>query len=148
VLGLLACGTLVAGCGGSGDSRLSRGDFIKQADSICTRYEKKVSDAMAGATAGSGSQLADAIDTVLPTIKAGNDELRQLSPPEDLQKPFDRWMVIADQEVRAAARLRNAIRANDPTAQQAAFSELQRRDAQQDELARNQLGLSACAAGG
>jgi hypothetical protein len=143
---VLVCGALVTGCGGgSGDSRLSREEFVKQADSICTRYEKKVSDAMSGAAAGSGSQLANAIDTVLPTIKAGNDELRKLSPPEELQKPFDRWIVIADQEVRAAARLRDAIRANDPTAQRAAFSELQRRDAQQDELARNELGLSDCA---
>ena len=136
----------MAGCGGgSGDSRLSREDFVRQADSICTRYEKRVSNAMSGATAGSGSQLADAIDTVLPTIKAGNNELRKLSPPEELQQPFDRWIAIADQEVRAAVRLRDAIRANDPQAQRVAFTVLQRRDAQQDELARNELGLSACA---
>ena len=134
------------GCGGS-ESRLSRSEFASQANAICAKYEQQVRKLMSGVPAGNEEQLAISITKVLPVIREGNDELRELRPPEDLQPRFDRWMRIADDEVGAAQELRDALRDNDRPAIQAAFGKLQAKDGDQDRLARQELGLTRCASG-
>jgi hypothetical protein len=136
---------VAAGCGGS--DRLTKSEFVTRADAICAKYEQRVRAAMRGVPAGDSAQLASAIERVLPVIRKGNDELRALSPPENLQGRYDRWMQIADGEVDAAKKLHDALRGNDQPGVQTAFQELQQRDADQDRLAREQLGLTGCASG-
>jgi len=102
---------------------------------------------MRGVPAGNSAQLASAIERVLPVIRKGNDELRALSPPENLQGRYDRWMQLADGEVDAAKKLNDALRDNDQPGVQTAFRQLQQRDADQDRLARERLGLTGCASG-
>ena len=80
-------------------------------------------------------------------IREGNDELRSLRPPGSLQGRFDRWMGISDDEVAAARKLHDALRKSDRKAIQSAFKELQTKDADQDRLARQDLGLTGCASG-
>lgn len=141
----LAAALLVAGCGG--DARLSRAKFVQRANAICDKYEQKVTRAMAGINPGDQSQLARAIDKALPVIREGNEELRALRPPRELQQRFDRWLRIADDEVAAAGQLRDALKKNEPRAVQSAFQKLRSSDADQDEVARKGLGLSRCASG-
>ena len=143
VLPLALTAVLLAGCGG--DSRLSRGQFVQRANAICVKYEQKVTRAMAGINPGDQSQLAGAIDKALPLIREGNDELRALKPPQKLAERFDRWLRIADDEVAAARELRDALRKNDASAMQRAFRKLQASDADQDQVARKDLGLARCA---
>jgi hypothetical protein len=133
----------VAGCGGS--SRLSRSEFVKRANAVCTEYEAKVTRAMAGINPGDQTQLASAIDKALPVIREGNDKLRALKPPEDLQQRFDRWLRIADNEVTAATQLRDGLKKDDAKAVQRAFEKLRVSDAAQDTVARRGLGLKRCA---
>jgi sugar-specific transcriptional regulator TrmB len=133
----------VAGC--SGSSRLSRSEFVQRANAVCTKYEAKVTRAMAGINPGDQTQLAGAIDKALPVIREGNDELRALEPPEDLQERFDRWLRIADDEVAAATQLRDGLKKDDAKAVQRAFQKLQASDAAQDTVARKGLGLTRCA---
>ena len=135
---------LTTGCGG--DSHLSRAQFVKQANAICVEYEQKVTRAMAGIDPGDQSQLAGAIDKALPVIRKGNAKLRELSPPEELQERFDRWLMIAADEVAAAAQLRDALKSKDAREMQRAFAKLRASDAGQDRIAREDLGLSRCAA--
>jgi hypothetical protein len=144
---LLVAGLAVvaAACGGS--DRLSKSEFISQADSICAKYEQKIRSAMQGIPAGNEAQLADAIERVLPVIRTGNGELRDLKPPENLQDRYDRWMQIGDDEVTAARKLHDALREGDRQGVQSAFADLQKADAQQDRLAREELGLTGCASG-
>ena len=142
-----ALALLAAGCGGGGSDRLSKSEFITRADAICAKYEQRVRSAMKGIPAGSATQLAGAIERVLPVIHTGNDELRALVPPENLQDRFDHWMQISDGEVDAAKKLHDALRRNDQPAVQAAFTQLQQKDAAQDRLARAELGLKGCASG-
>jgi hypothetical protein len=137
---------VAAGCG-SGSERLTKSEFVTQADAICAKYEQRVQAAMRGVPAGDSAQLASAIERVLPVIRKGNDELRALSPPENLQGRYDRWMQIADGEVNAARKLHDALRDNDQPGVQTAFRQLQQRDADQDRLARELLGLTGCASG-
>jgi hypothetical protein len=144
----VAAFALVAGgCGGGGGKRLSKAEFVSRADAICAKYEKRVQNRMAGVPAGDQKQLASSIKNVLPLIRKGNDELRSLKPPGSLQSRFDRWMVLADAEVGAAQKLQEALDKNDIQAIQAAFKELQTKDAAQDRIARQDLGLTGCASG-
>jgi hypothetical protein len=142
---VLATTVVVAGCGGS--DRLTKSEFMSQADAICAKYERKIRSAMQGIPAGNEEQLASAIERVLPVIRTGNDELRDLKPPENLQDRYDRWMQIGDEEVTAAQKLHNALRDGDRQGVQSAFADLQRSDARQDRLAREELGLTGCASG-
>lgn len=149
-LGLLfvvAALALVAGCGNGNDKRLSKVDFVTQANAICAKYEKRVQSRMAGVPAGDQKQLASSIKNVLPLIRKGNDELRSLKPPGSLQSRFDSWMGLADAEVGAAQKLQDALDKNDIQAIQAAFKELQAKDAAQDRIASQDLGLTGCASG-
>jgi hypothetical protein len=139
----LAGALLSAGCGG--ESRLSRSQFVARANGICVEYEHKVTRAMAGIQPGDQSQLARAIGRALPVIRAGNDELRGLRPPRELERRFDRWLKIGEDEVAAATQLRDALKKNDPRAMQRAFRKLRTSDADQDEVARKGLGLARCA---
>jgi hypothetical protein len=142
---VLATAVVVSGCGGS--DRLTKSEFVSRADTICAKYEQKIRSAMQGVPAGNDAELARAIERVLPVIRTGNDELRDLSPPETLQKPFDRWMQFGDAEVAAAKKLHDALRDRDRQGVQSAFADLQRSDAEQDRLARGKLGLTGCASG-
>jgi hypothetical protein len=136
----------VSACGGS--DRLTKSEFSSQADAICAKYEQKIRSAMQGVPAGDEAQLAGAIERVLPMIRTGNDELRELKPPENLQKRYDRWLQIGGDEVTAAQKLHDALRAGDRQGVQSAFTDLQKADARQDRLAREELGLDGCASGG
>jgi hypothetical protein len=138
----------VAGCGsGGGSDRLTKTEFVRQANAVCAKYEKRVQSRMSGVPVGDEKQLASSIEQVLPVIRKGNDELRSLKPPESLQSHFDRWMQIADAEVGAAQNLHDALRKNDQQAIRAAFTKLQSKDEDQDRLARQELGLTGCASG-
>jgi hypothetical protein len=144
---VMAVVALVPGGCGSKSGRLSKSEFVKQANAICAKYEQRVQKRMAGIPAGDEAQLARSIERVLPVIREGNDELRSLKPPDGLQSHYDRWMKIADAEVAAASKLQNALRKGDRQAIQSAFAELQTKDVDQDRLARQELGLNGCASG-
>jgi hypothetical protein len=144
---VMAVVALMAGGCGSKSGRLSKSEFVKQANAICAKYEQRVQKRMAGIPAGDEAQLASSIEKVLPVIRQGNDELRWLRPPDGLQGHYDRWMKIADAEVAAASKLQNALRKGDRQAIQSAFAELQTKDVDQDRLARQELGLNGCASG-
>jgi len=143
---IAALGLVAAGCG-SKSNRLSKAEFVSRANAICAKYEKRVQSRMAGVPAGDQKQLANSIGTVIPVIRKGNDELRSLKPPGSLQSRFDSWMGLADAEVGAAQKLQDALEKNDIQAIQAAFKELQAKDAAQDRIARQDLGLTGCASG-
>ena len=146
LLAVAAVASVAAGCGSKGE-RLSQAAFVSRANSICAKYEKRVRNRMAEISAGNEAQLASSIEEVLPVIRQGNDELRSLKPPATLQDSFNRWMGIADAEVAAAKKLQGALRKKDMAATQAAFAQLQTKDAAQDRLARQDLGLNGCASG-
>jgi len=142
---VLATAVVVSACGAS--DRLTKSEFVSQADAICAKYEQKIRSAMQGVPAGNETQLASAIERVLPVIRTGNDELRALKPPKNLQDGFDRWIQIGDNEVTAAQKLHNALRDGDRQGVRSSFGDLQKADAQQDQIAREELGLNGCASG-
>jgi hypothetical protein len=140
-LALLIAG-LVAGCGG-GSGRLSKAEYAKQADAICTKYNTKLK-ALARPTGI--SELPAYVDRALPLARKGDDELRALEPPKDEEQTAKEWLDQNDSVVGSMERLRDAAKKGDRAGIQTALNEATSANHTANGLAR-QLGLNVCAQG-
>ncbi len=136
-----AVAALVAGCGGSG--RLSKADYVKQADAICTKYNAKLK-ALARPT--SIGDLAAYVDKALPLARKGDDELRALKPPKDEEQKAKEWLDQNDSVVGSMERLRDAAKKSDRAGIGIALDQANSANQKANGLARS-LGLRVCAEG-
>ena len=76
---------LASACGGSSYKGLSKADFIKQADAICTKYNTLATAATKDLNQNSSqAELIAAIRTKLvPLFAQQQTELRKLKPPKE-----------------------------------------------------------------
>jgi len=132
---------VVAGCGGS--SRLSKAEYAKRADAICTKYNAKLK-ALARPT--NISALPDYVDKALPLARKGDDELRALKPPKDEEQTAKEWLDQNDSVVGSMERLRDAAKKGDRAGIQTALNEATSANRTANGLARR-LGLRVCAQG-
>jgi hypothetical protein len=132
---------LAAGCGSS--SRLSREEYSKQADAICTKYNAKIK---ALGQPGTVRALPGYVDKALPIARKGTDELRGLKPPKDEEKTAKEWLDQNDSVVAAMERLRDAAKHADRTGVAAALTDASSANRAANGFAR-QLGLRVCAQG-
>jgi len=141
---LLAATALVtAGCGGGSGGRLSKADYAKQADAICSKYNRKVE------ALGAPKSLADIVgfaDKALALTRQGNGELKGLKPPKSEEQTAKEWVAQNDLVAKAVADLRDAAKKNDRLAIQAALRRGQAANRTGNGLARD-LGLRVCARG-
>jgi hypothetical protein len=98
---------LAAGCGSSSDDKtLSKSDYIKQADAICAKDNKKLQ--AAGEKLGnrpSKQQIAQfAKNDLVPTISSQIQELRALKPPKADQAKLNK---LYDEVDRTLASLKS-----------------------------------------
>ena len=133
---------LAAGCGG-GSGRLSKAEYSKRADAICTKYNAKLK-ALARPTSISG--LPAYVDRALPLARKGDEELRALRPPKDEEKTAKEWLDQNDSVVGSMERLRGAATKGDRAGIQTALNEATSANRTANGLARR-LGLSVCAQG-
>ncbi|MBD0317174.1 MAG: hypothetical protein ICV71_01525 [Thermoleophilia bacterium] len=139
---LAAFATATASCsGGGGDGRLSREEFIRRADAICTDYDARL--ARLGNPA-SIEELGKLAARALPIAREGVAKLRALEPPETLEGDVDRWLARNDENVASIAAIGDAARADDATRVQELASAATANERKADALARR-LGLRACA---
>jgi hypothetical protein len=146
LLGILT--VLLAACGGGsggasstgGGTSLSAADFRKQADAICARYEQKLS-AIGQPT--SASELGDFVDQAVPLIEQGNNDLKQLEPPPELQADWDKAMAIQDENLQKTRDLQDAVHKNDQAGIQTALADLGSNQAESQRLAAK-IGLENC----
>ena len=137
----LLAGLLAAGCGGGG--RLSKQDYAKQADAICSKYNRKIE------ALGAPKSLADIAgyaDKALALTRKGNDELEHLKPPKSEEQTAKEWLDQNDSVVGSMERLRGAAKKGDRAGIQAALNEASSANRTANGLAR-QLGLAVCARG-
>ena len=137
----------LAGCGSSSGGRLSKAQFAKNADAICTTYRHKVANAFAGTNSANSDELAAAIGKAIPLIRRGNDELAALKPPKELAGTYHRWVAKARTEESQAADLRDAVKQQAIARVRGILVELRRLEAEQNQVARRDLGLKSCAQG-
>jgi hypothetical protein len=133
---------LAAGCGG-GSGRLSKAEYAKRADAICTKYNAKIR-ALGRPTAISG--LPAYVDKALPLARKGDHELSALKPPKDEERTAKEWLDQNDSVVGSMERLRDAAKKGDRAGIQTALNEASSANQTGNRLARK-LGLSVCAQG-
>jgi transcriptional regulator with GAF, ATPase, and Fis domain len=132
---------LAAGCGG--EKRLSREEYSKRADAICSKYNARIK---ALGQPGSIRALPRYVDRALPIARKGTEELRRLEPPKDEEKTANEWLDQNDSAVGALERLRDAAKHADRSGIQAALTEAAAANRAANRFAR-QLGLRICAQG-
>jgi hypothetical protein len=133
---------VAAGCGGGG-GRLSKDDYAKQADAICSKYNRKLQ------ALGTPTSLADIggfADKALALTRKGNGELRALEPPKSEEQTSKEWLAQNELVAKAVADLRDAAKKSDRAGIQAALRRGQAANKTANGLARD-LGLRVCARG-
>jgi len=145
VRGLLALGLVVAGCDGGGDGgeRLSKAEFISQADAICRKYEARL-DALGQPT--NVSDLRSFADKALPIAREGREELGRLEPPAGLEDTYDSWLEHGDEAIEIVERLRDAAAENDQAEIQQIARDAEETDRESNRLAA-EIGFEQCGEG-
>jgi hypothetical protein len=133
-LPVLAAGAVaVAGCGGGGGGTpLSKSEFIKRGDAICTKYGKKnralprtnptnpsATDAQVKAAAPVLTQLAD-------NVRSARSEFAKLNPPADVKSDWDNTLDDLDQIASKLDSASNAAREVDRQRVVDEYSEISR----------------------
>jgi hypothetical protein len=136
-------GLVLGGCGGGGRSRLSKDDYAKQADAICSKYNRKI---QALGTPKSLADIGGFADKALKVTRQGNAELSSLKPPKNEDQTAKEWIAQNELVAKAVADLRDAAKKNDKPAIQAALKRGQSANKSANGLARD-LGLRVCAKG-
>ena len=136
----LLAAVLVAGCGSGGGSRLSRADYAKQADKICSTYNAKLN---ALPQPKNQTELAGFVDKAVPLVSDASDRLSELKPPQDEQRVADAWNRANSDIVRALERLRDAAKAKNNAKMQTALADGNKANARANTLAKT-LGMNAC----
>jgi len=138
----LLVAVIVPGCGGGGGGgkRLTRGEYAKQADAICLKYNAKLNGI---AQPKSQAELAAFVDKAVPLVSDASDRLSELKPPQDEQRIATAWNTANAEVVRALQRLRDAAKANDRAKLQSALADGNKANAHANTLATT-LGMNAC----
>jgi hypothetical protein len=104
LIGVIAAISLVAGCGGSDDQSLTKAEFTKQADAICTTAIKKIQvgfgEATQNSTPGSNENAAAtkfATEVVVPAYQEQIDGIRALEAPTGDEKQVDAMLAAMQQ---------------------------------------------------
>jgi hypothetical protein len=138
---LLAASLLLVACGSS-DHRLSKEEYAKRADAICTRFNRQQPSLpnLQNVTVKQVERLA--VQTI-PLLDRTTADLARLAPPKDEQELADRWLAALRRLRADAMRIRDRARAND-LAGVAALVEPSQRDETAAEMLAAQLGTSVC----
>jgi hypothetical protein len=133
---------VLAGCGSSGSSgqRLTRDEYAKRADAICSKYKQK-SNALSRPSDLPG--LAKIADQVLPLLRSARGELRALRPPQAEQATAAAWLNEFDRLIGDIKKIRDAAQKSDSAAVQAAAAPALQDNQHSNDLA-SQLGMTVC----
>jgi hypothetical protein len=138
LLFVLVVVALLAACGGG--ARLSKQEFAKRADALCTKY---TSDLKQLGEPKSFPELAAFTDKAVPLAQKLIDDTKKLRPPKDEQAVVDRWNTENQKVVDAIKALGDAARKSDQKAAQTALQTGDAANTKSNTLGK-QLGLTAC----
>ena len=138
---LLAGAALIAaGCGGNGEERLTKAEFVERGNAIC---KKTAARTKALADPKTVADIPGFVDKATRELDAGLAELRDLDPPEELQSDLDRFIAFGEETKALAGELKSAAAAKDQQALAAASQRGDKLEQRSDAVARR-LGLDAC----
>jgi hypothetical protein len=139
---LLAGCAVLAACGSSGQKRLSKDEYARRADAICTRFNRQQPSApnLQNVTVKQVERLAS---QTIPLLDRTIADLRKLAPPKDEQDLADRWIASLRRLRVDAAKIRDRAHANDLAGVGALVAPSQQDERTADQLAA-QLGTKVC----
>jgi hypothetical protein len=123
---------------------LTQAQFTQQANAVCTRYITLVRGVMSSATSTNLASVQASVTQALPVVRAGNDELRRLRPPEELQSAYDRWLDASDRQLDALQKLEDAVARSDVNGAVEAMKTLAEANTEQAQIDLAALGLTEC----
>ena len=138
ILAAVAAVLLTAGCG---EDRLSRADFVSQAEPICQEVDRVA--AKVGAPDLSSAEAQAEARRLDPLLRRAADRLRALRPPQELAGNHDSLVRNAEDRRRHYGDLAAALDRDDQPAIQMAVLDIGDDDRRQAELARR-MGLRGC----
>lgn len=101
---------LLAGCGGDDPKPLSKAEYVKQADVICT--DTKAKQAKLGQPS-SAKDIVALTDKTKPIIQDEIKRLRALQAPDELKDTASDAYALLDKQLPLLDRLNAAAKAND-----------------------------------
>ena len=108
---ILAAAALVSGCaGGRGSDRLTKEEYIQQADAICAESIEKIK------ALGEPQDLAGLAALSKQAVEIAEDQLAQLRalvPPEEIEEQVNRAYDLVDQQNDVARQIVAAAEAGD-----------------------------------
>jgi hypothetical protein len=137
---LVLASIVLAGCGASDGSRLTREQYAAKADAVCQKYKQK-SDALSSPTTLPG--LASVADRLLPLLHDARGELRALRPPAHEEATANAWLDALGVSIDDVRKIRDRAKAGDRAGVGAAATRAQRHNQHANELAA-QLGMTVC----
>jgi len=139
----LAALLAVAGCGGGGSGggdRLTKEEYIAQADAICKATEEKL-DALAEPT--SKEEFASFLEEGLGLSEGQLDDLRALNPPEADEATLEEAYSLVEQQLDVIRQMVDAVKADDEAAVQELITQGDALNDQADQIAAD-YGLKEC----
>lgn len=137
---LVLASVLLAGCGGSSGSRLTRDQYASKADAVCQKYKQKADALSSPKTL---PELANLADRLLPLLRDARGELRALRPPAAEEATAKAWLDQFDVTIDDVEKIRDKAKAGDRAGVGAAAVPAQRHDQHANELAA-QLEMTVC----
>jgi hypothetical protein len=131
---------VLAGCGGDGGERLSKDEWIEQADAICAQANEDV-EALEEPTAL--DEIADFTDEASGISREALADLRALRPPEEDQATVDEMLDLVEQQIEIGEQIGEAAADGDQTEVQRLAAEAEPIEAEANEQARA-YGLADC----
>jgi hypothetical protein len=141
IIALAAAALAAGGCGGGDDGRLSKAEWVAQADRICKRVNDRLEKTEQPETM---AELVTVLDQGLKDVDDAVADLRELEPPEEMEEDVDAWLAKVE---AASAQIENALDAakdQDEEELSAALEEGTRVNEEGNGQAR-ELGLKECA---
>ncbi len=135
---------VIAGCGGSSNSKLSYAAFSAAADKICSNANAQSKAAGSGVTAQATPANAAKIDKVVPIAQDALKKFQALKGPDSLQPATQATIDDLNQQIKAAQDASNAAKSGNQSAYIAALQQLQSLS-QQSKVNGSKLGAKNCA---
>jgi hypothetical protein len=132
---------IAAGCGGGGDGeRLTREEYIQQADAICADVNQQI-EALGEPTSLQG--LATIGAEAVSATEQGLDALRELQAPEEFEAQVNEAYDLLERQNELGREVVDAAEAGDEAEVNRLIDEISTVDEQADQIAQD-LGLQEC----
>lgn len=144
---IAALALILTGCGSSGNSGggekpepLTKAQLVAQGDQLCKKLE---AEAEVMDKAESPEEIADALDKVLVHYQSTLDELKKLTPPEELSAKYQEWLAGNATMMQIFEQLQAAAAKNDEAAAGELSPKMEAQIKKLDQLSK-EIGFQNC----